>query len=95
VHLDGILYSSPKVFIRELLQNAVEIITARRSLEPNLHGEIHIQILDGPQSSIVFEGNGIGLTESELIHFLPTIGACTKCEKGAVKDEFIGRFGGS
>lgn len=100
VHLDGIinllsnhLYSSPKVFIRELLQNAVDAITARRSLEPNLQGEIHIQILDGPQPSIVFEDNGIGLTESELFQFLATIGASTKRENGAGKDEFIGQFG--
>ena len=28
------LYSSPRVFIRELMQNAIDAITARRLLDP-------------------------------------------------------------
>jgi molecular chaperone HtpG len=34
------LYSSPRVYARELLQNAVDAITARRALQPDAPGEV-------------------------------------------------------
>ena len=40
------LYSSPRVFVRELLQNAVDAITARRQADPDAPAEIRIT-LDG------------------------------------------------
>ncbi|MGO4428060.1 HSP90 family protein, partial [Streptomyces sp. MCAF7] len=33
------LYSSPRVYLRELMQNAVDALTARQSLEPAAPGE--------------------------------------------------------
>lgn len=100
VHLEGIinllgnnLYSAPKVYIRELLQNAVDAITARRQLGGGPEGQIHIQVLDGERPSLVFEDNGIGLTEEEVSEFLASIGASTKREEGKGKAEYIGQFG--
>jgi len=50
VHLGGLiellsdaLYTSESVFIRELIQNGVVAITARRMLVAELQGEVHIQ----------------------------------------------------
>ncbi len=100
VNLDGIinllsnhLYSSPRVFVRELLQNAVDAITARKKREPELQGNIHFQVLDGENPSIVFEDNGIGLNEEELFLFLASIGSSSKREPDSKSDDFIGQFG--
>ena len=53
------LYSSPRVFIRELLQNAVDATTARRLLNPQAPSAIRIEI-DGDRLSVA--DSGIGLT---------------------------------
>ena len=37
------LYSSPKVYLRELMQNAVDAITARRMLDPAAPAQIRIR----------------------------------------------------
>lgn len=38
------LYSSPDVYIRELLQNAVDAITGRKKAEPSHEGQILITV---------------------------------------------------
>ena len=100
VNLDGIinllsnhLYSAPKVYIREVLQNAADAITARARLEPGLEGKIHLQVLEGERPSLVIEDNGIGLTEQEVFQFLSNIGASTKRDARGGKEGFIGQFG--
>lgn len=100
VNLEGIisllsdhLYSAPKVFIRELLQNATDAITARKQLEPEFEGEVNIQIVGCENPTLTFEDNGIGLTEEEVHLFLSNIGASTKRENGLGREDFIGQFG--
>ena len=100
VNLDGIinllsnhLYSAPVVYIREVLQNATDAITARRQLEPGLEGRISLQALGGEQPCLVIEDNGIGLTEEEVFQFLANIGASTKRDARGGKEGFIGQFG--
>lgn len=89
------LYSSPVVYIRELLQNGVDAITARSAAEPDWHdGAITMQLREG--TSLSFRDNGIGLTEDEIHEFLAIIGQSSK--NGSTSgvegaDSFIGRFG--
>ena len=100
VNLQGIiqllsknLYSSEEVFVRELLQNAVDAITARRVEEADFQPRIQVTHVDGDEPQIVFSDNGIGLTEEEVTEFLATIGSSTKRASVANRQDFIGQFG--
>lgn len=89
------LYSGPEVYIRELLQNGVDALTARQHLDPTHDGSIRIELIDSPDSSartISVEDNGIGLTEEEVHQFLATIGQSSKSGEFS-RDDFIGQFG--
>ena len=91
------LYSSPRVYVRELLQNAVDAIAARRRIDPDHVGAIGIEIAegrDGTPTTLTFEDDGIGLDEEEVHRFLATIGLSSK--RNAIDDlreSFIGQFG--
>jgi molecular chaperone HtpG len=83
------LYSSPRVYLRELLQNAVDALTAR--LEP---GDFGIRVVaDGRVVRV--EDDGVGLTEDDVHAFLATIGHSSKrAERIAERrGDFIGQFG--
>ena len=41
--LSNHLYSGPQVFIRELLQNAVDATAARRALDPTVAGRVQFE----------------------------------------------------
>ena len=87
------LYSGPEVFIRELLQNGVDAITARRLVEPSHEGRIRVEVIgDAATPTITVEDDGIGLTEEEVHQFLATIGQSSKAGDLSRKD-FIGQFG--
>lgn len=89
------LYSSADVFLRELLQNAVDAIAARRETEPDFKdGRIKITYhsqTDG-QAGLTFSDNGIGLTREEIHTFLSVIGQSSKRGK-MEQTSFIGQFG--
>jgi len=94
------LYSSPSVFVRELLQNAVDAISARRALDPDHPGrvEVTLGVSDQGAPQLSFHDDGIGLTEEETHRFLSTIGESSKrgevmADLAAVRDDFIGQFG--
>lgn len=81
------LYSSPRVYVRELLQNAVDAVTARGG-EPT---SIEIEV-DGTTLTITDEG--IGLTEPQVHELLATIGRSSKRDDlGFARHEFLGQFG--
>ncbi|HEV7905468.1 MAG TPA: hypothetical protein VGO96_16625, partial [Pyrinomonadaceae bacterium] len=44
--LSNHIYSSPQIYVRELLQNGVDAILARRYVEPRHEGAIRIRVLD-------------------------------------------------
>ena len=102
VHLGGMievlsdhLYSSPDVYIRELLQNAVDAIVARKKhngADSDYKGNIYVY-LEG--NTLRFVDNGIGLTEEEIHQFLAIIGESSKkqLEDGQLRSDYIGRFG--
>ncbi|MEV0966443.1 HSP90 family protein [Streptomyces sp. NPDC049910] len=92
------LYSSPRVYLRELLQNAVDAITARQAVAPDAPGTITVRTGD----TLTVMDTGIGLTEADVHRFLATIGRSSKrTAEGALdgagletaRGEFIGQFG--
>ncbi|MFE1475563.1 HSP90 family protein [Streptomyces cyaneofuscatus] len=89
------LYSSPRVYLRELLQNAVDALTARRGLEPDApDGAFGIRLFaDG--SVVRVEDDGVGLSEADVHTFLATIGRSSKRADGIAEQrgDFIGQFG--
>ncbi len=91
------LYSTPGVFVRELLQNATDAIRARRHLEPDHRGAVRMELIekqDGGPPTLLFSDDGVGLTEEELHRFLATIGESSKREAlEARRNDFIGQFG--
>jgi molecular chaperone HtpG len=95
--LSNHLYSSPQVYLRELLQNGVDAIRARTYVEPGHEGEITLELLGGSRGTaptLMFADNGIGLTEEEIHRFLATIGETSK--RGDHWDrptDFLGQFG--
>ncbi|MDQ1589429.1 MAG: molecular chaperone HtpG [Pyrinomonadaceae bacterium] len=95
--LSNHIYSSPQIYVRELLQNGVDAILARRHVQPEHAGAIRIEVFEEGergQPSLVFEDNGIGLDEEEIHRFLATIGQTSK--RGSLPSErtdYIGQFG--
>ncbi|MER5554712.1 HSP90 family protein [Streptomyces sp. NPDC002793] len=101
------LYSSPRVYLRELLQNAVDALTARHGLEPDSPADAFGIRLYADGSLVRVEDDGVGLTEADVHTFLATIGRSSKRATaapsaepvpgwGSVTDQrgdFIGQFG--
>ncbi|MEL6108380.1 MAG: HSP90 family protein [Planctomycetota bacterium] len=88
------LYSGPQVYIREVLQNAVDAIVARRQLQPDHVGSIRLELVtaEGAPPTLVIHDDGIGLTSDEVHQFLATIGQSSKRDQ-LTGDDFIGQFG--
>ena len=88
------LYSSDKVFLRELLQNAADAIDARKKADKAYtEGKITVtyqRTKGGAQ--LTFADNGIGLTKEEIHSFLSVIGQSSKRDS-TVRNSFIGQFG--
>jgi molecular chaperone HtpG len=89
------LYASPRVYLRELLQNAVDAISARRAGHPDAPASVHIEPpeLTGDGTLRVHD-TGIGLTEAQVHDLLATIGRSGKRDElGFTRHEFLGQFG--
>ena len=84
------IYSTPGTFIRELLQNGIDAITAFRNLDENFAGQIEVVLKE--DGSMRFTDNGIGLTEDEIHQILTVIGESSK-RNSLDSSDFIGRFG--
>ncbi|MFG1792369.1 HSP90 family protein [Nocardia sp. NPDC049149] len=85
------LYSSPRVYLRELLQNAVDAVTARAQRDRLAPTAIRITI---DETGLRIADPGVGLTEADVHRFLATIGRSSKRDdlEGA-RREFLGQFG--
>ncbi|MFC7278613.1 HSP90 family protein [Paractinoplanes rhizophilus] len=82
------LYASPRVYVRELLQNAVDAITATGSAADG-----QVQITTG-EDELRITDNGVGLTEAQVHELLATIGRSSKRDElGFARHEFLGQFG--
>jgi molecular chaperone HtpG len=93
--LSNHLYSRPDVFVRELLQNGVDAITARRQIEPDHVGDITFAVTQsGAAPTLEVTDNGVGLTEDEVHRFLAVIGSTSKRDdQGQRTGDFLGQFG--
>jgi molecular chaperone HtpG len=90
------LYSSPSVYLRELLQNAVDALHARELREPGFRGSVRIAAGTdaGGTPTLVVRDDGIGLTEDEVHAFLATIGRSSKRDElDFPRGDFLGQFG--
>src|SRR5688572_14752417 len=86
------LYASPRVYVRELLQNAVDAITARRVDEPSAPAQVWIESTG--DRGVRVSDTGIGLTEAQVHELLATIGRSSKRDElGFARHEFLGQFG--
>lgn len=92
------LYSSPDVFLRELLQNSLDAITARKNYDANFQdAKVTVELIQQVDKNVlIFEDNGIGLTEVEIEQFLASIGSSSKSLDVVAQGKevsFIGQFG--
>ncbi|MFG3339105.1 HSP90 family protein [Glycomyces sp. NPDC048151] len=89
------LYSSPKVYVRELLQNAVDAVTARAQADPAFRPEDQQVVIVSDGRRLRITDPGVGLTLEEVHKLLATIGGSSKRDEeieGARRD-FLGQFG--
>lgn len=91
------LYSGPQVYLRELLQNAADAVTARRELDANAPARIRMRagVDVSGRATLEVSDTGIGLTVGEATELLATIGRSSKRDEalGLGRAEFIGQFG--
>lgn len=92
--LSNHLYSKDDVFIRELLQNGVDAVTARKLFDKKFQdGCLIIEYIEKKTGiEIICRDNGIGLTKKEIHQFLAVIGQSSKRGE-EVRNSFIGQFG--
>lgn len=86
------LYSGPSVYVRELLQNAVDAIAARQLQNPGAPAHVRIEA-DGATLTITDTGVGIGRDEAKDL--FSTIASSSKRDEllGGGRAEFMGQFG--
>lgn len=98
------MYSSPSVFIREVIQNAVDAISARRQLEPAHQGLVRLELTPASEdraATLCVHDNGVGLTLEEVHSFLSTVGGSSKRDEAQAnadrihddRADFLGKFG--
>ncbi|HET8896509.1 MAG TPA: ATP-binding protein, partial [Protaetiibacter sp.] len=89
------IYSSPHVFVRELLQNGRDAVAARALVDPAAPpGQLRIEpTRDG--APFRFHDNGVGLTLDEAGELLSTVGRSSKRDEVLAlrREEFLGQFG--
>ena len=87
------LYSSPKVYVRELLQNGVDAVTMRGATDdrPAILLTGADQSTDGRM--LCFD-SGVGLDDDDVRTFLATIGRSSKRDElGFARTDMLGQFG--
>lgn len=89
------LYSSPRVFVRELAQNGIDAVAARARAEPlgSISSRPSVQfVVDA--SRVDCYDSGAGLTSQDVETFLSTIGGSSKRnELGLQREDQLGQFG--
>lgn len=87
------IYSSPRVYLRELLQNARDAITARAEVDGR-GGLIRITPLTDTSGEFVLTDDGVGLTASEVADLLATVGRSSKRDIFDLpRSDYLGQFG--
>lgn len=94
--LSNHLYSGPEVFVRELLQNAVDAVREQLNADPEHPAEITLELHTprGKPPLLLVNDNGVGLTEEDVHQFLATIGESSKrLGRGGRPQDYLGQFG--
>lgn len=93
--LGSAIYSSPRVYLRELLQNSLDAVHARSRLDPTFRSRgIVITPADAPGDVFTITDDGIGLSESEIDAFLATVGRSSKRDVlNLPREDYLGQFG--
>ncbi len=92
--LSSHLYSSPDVYVRELIQNAVDALTARGG-QPTARA-LTVECHEGASGRpvVTVDDEGIGLTADEVRELLATIGSSSKRNSFLEpRTDYLGRFG--
>ncbi|BBX30029.1 HSP90 family protein [Mycolicibacterium alvei] len=94
------LYSSPGVYVRELIQNAMDAIVARdalggapapRTISISPYG---VASPDSPADEFMLTDAGIGVSPEQVEQFLATVGASSKADElQRGRRTYIGQFG--
>ena len=87
------LYSSPKVYVRELLQNGIDAVTMRGATDdrPAILLTGADQSTDGRMHCF---DSGVGLDDGDVRTFLATIGRSSKRDElGFARTDMLGQFG--
>jgi molecular chaperone HtpG len=89
------IYSSPRVYLRELLQNGRDAITARTELDGVTEGRgIRISPIDAGNDEFVMRDDGVGLTADEMVELLSTVGRSSKRDIFDLpRSDYLGQFG--
>lgn len=89
------LYSSPRIYLRELIQNSVDAITERRLADPSAPRRVHVVPADvSADGCLHLSDTGCGLDEKGIHSVLATIGGSTKRDDlGFARESFLGQFG--
>jgi molecular chaperone HtpG len=91
------IYSGPRVYLRELLQNARDAITARAELDGGDPGRrVRIEPLGtGAEPDVfVLRDDGVGLTADEVAELLSTVGRSSKRDiLDLPRSDYLGQFG--
>ncbi|PNW10401.1 HSP90 family protein [Microbacterium testaceum] len=87
------IYSGPRVFLRELLQNAVDAIAARREVDGG-GGRVRITPISASSDEFVLRDDGVGLTLDDVADLLGTVGRSSKRDVFDLpRSDFLGQFG--
>jgi len=87
------IYSGPRVYLRELLQNAVDAIVARRALD-GAGGRVRITPVSAASAEFVIRDDGVGLTAAEVADLLATVGRSSKRDIFDLpRGDYLGQFG--
>jgi hypothetical protein len=93
------LYGDRKhVWLRELLQNALDAIEMRRSNQEDISYEPSVDIEMHDDKTVILRDNGIGMSYEYIIAYLTTLGrsgwrVTRKGEADSANNAFFGRFG--
>jgi len=91
------IYSTPRVYLRELLQNGVDAITARRELDGQDGADawgIRVTPISEANPEFSLVDDGIGLTADEVTELLATVGRSSKRDIFDVpRHDYLGQFG--
>ncbi|MEN4448317.1 MULTISPECIES: ATP-binding protein [unclassified Mycobacterium] len=94
------LYSSPGVYVRELIQNAFDATLARDALSDTptprtiTISPFGVTSPDSPANEFAITDAGIGVTADQVEQFLATVGASSKRDELArSRRTYIGQFG--